>query len=201
MLSEHKDTILENFLSSAIRTLNTDEIYNILIDSLILLLNPQGLLLTQNLNTRRSFYTVRRWGDIFFEKDYSVPSDAFLEEILHQKVFLVTGSDFLTDNPLLTPGRAAGSHSKIFTQSRRSVISRLSLVFCILLTMRTAFTPKRNLSVSTVSVTMLRIFCATPTCIIMLTMLRSQTVLLPYITENMPLNVSKMPVRRIPRSV
>ena len=42
MLSEHKDTILENFLSSAIRTLNTDEIYNILIDSLILLLNPQG---------------------------------------------------------------------------------------------------------------------------------------------------------------
>ena len=43
MLSEHKDTILENFLSSAIRTLNTDEIYNILIDSLILLLNPQGL--------------------------------------------------------------------------------------------------------------------------------------------------------------
>ena len=76
MLSEHKDTILENFLSSAIRTLNTDEIYNILIDSLILLLNPQGLLLTQNLNTRRSFYTVRRWGDIFFEKDYSVPSDA-----------------------------------------------------------------------------------------------------------------------------
>ena len=103
MLSEHKDTILENFLSSAIRTLNTDEIYNILIDSLILLLNPQGLLLTQNLNTRRSFYTVRRWGDIFFEKDYSVPSDAFLEEILHQKGFLVTGSDFLTDNPLLTP--------------------------------------------------------------------------------------------------
>ena len=78
MLSEHKDTILENFLSSAIRTLNTDEIYNILIDSLILMLNPQGLLLTQNLNTRRSFYTVRRWGDIFFEKDYSVPSDAFL---------------------------------------------------------------------------------------------------------------------------
>ena len=58
MLSEHKDTILENFLSSAIRTLNTDEIYNILIDSLILMLNPQGLLLTQNLNTRRSFYTV-----------------------------------------------------------------------------------------------------------------------------------------------
>ena len=103
MLSEHKDTILENFLSSAIRTLNTDEIYNILIDSLILLLNPQGLLLTQNLNTRHSFYTVRRWGDIFFEKDYSVPSDAFLEEILHQKGFLVTGSDFLTDNPLLTP--------------------------------------------------------------------------------------------------
>ena len=103
MLSEHKDTILENFLSSAIRTLNTDEIYNILIDSLILMLNPQGLLLTQNLNTRRSFYTVRRWGDIFFEKDYSVPSDAFLEEILHQKGFLVTGSDFLTDNPLLTP--------------------------------------------------------------------------------------------------
>ena len=60
MLSEHKDTILENFLSSAIRTLNTDEIYNILIDSLILLLNSRGLLLTQNLNTRRSFYTVRR---------------------------------------------------------------------------------------------------------------------------------------------
>ena len=78
-MSEQKDMILENFLSSAIRTLDTDEIYNILMDSLILLLHPQGLLLTQNLNTGRSFYTVRRWGDIFFEKDYSVPSDAFLE--------------------------------------------------------------------------------------------------------------------------
>ena len=69
-MSEQKDMILENFLSSAIRTLDTDEIYNILMDSLILLLHPQGLLLTQNLNTGRSFYTVRRWGDIFFEKDY-----------------------------------------------------------------------------------------------------------------------------------
>ena len=56
-MSEQKDMILENFLSSAIRTLDTDEIYNILMDSLILLLHPQGLLLTQNLNTGRSFYT------------------------------------------------------------------------------------------------------------------------------------------------
>ena len=43
-MSEQKDMILENFLSSAIRTLDTDEIYNILMDSLILLLHPQGLL-------------------------------------------------------------------------------------------------------------------------------------------------------------
>ena len=116
-MSEQKDMILENFLSSAIRTLDTDEIYNILMDSLILLLHPQGLLLTQNLNTGRSFYTVRRWGDIFFEKDYSVPSDAFLEEILHQKGFLVTGSDFLTDNPLLTPRQRtalAGGCNRIY---------------------------------------------------------------------------------------
>lgn len=34
-MSEQKDMILENFLSSAIRTLDTDEIYNILMDSLI----------------------------------------------------------------------------------------------------------------------------------------------------------------------
>ena len=59
-MPEQKDMILENFLSSAIRTLDTDEIYNILMDSLILLLHPQGLLLTQNLNTGRSFCTVRR---------------------------------------------------------------------------------------------------------------------------------------------
>ena len=32
-MSEQKDMILENFLSSAIRTLDTDEIYNILMDS------------------------------------------------------------------------------------------------------------------------------------------------------------------------
>ena len=38
-MSEQKDMILENFLSSAIRTLDTDEIYNILMDSLILLLH------------------------------------------------------------------------------------------------------------------------------------------------------------------
>lgn len=65
-MPEQKDMILENFLSSAIRTLDTDEIYNILMDSLILLLHPQGLLLTQNLNTGRSFCTVRRWGEVFF---------------------------------------------------------------------------------------------------------------------------------------
>ena len=47
LMSEQKDMILENFLSSAIRTLDTDEIYNILMDSLILLLHPQGLLLFQ----------------------------------------------------------------------------------------------------------------------------------------------------------
>ena len=88
MLSEHKDTILENFLSFMIRTLNTDEIYNILIDSLILMLNPQGLLLTQNLNTRRSFYTVRRWGDIFFEKITPFLLTHFSKRYLHQKVFL-----------------------------------------------------------------------------------------------------------------
>lgn len=95
-MSEHKETILDNFLSSCIRTLDTDEIYNILMDSLILLLHPQGLLLTQNLNTGRSFCTVRRWGDIFFEKDYSVPSDTFLEEILHKKGFLQAEPDFHT---------------------------------------------------------------------------------------------------------
>lgn len=102
-MSEQKDMILENFLSSAIRTLDTDEIYNILMDSLILLLHPQGLLLTQNLNTGRSFCTVRRWGEVFFEKDYSVPSDAFLEEILHQKGLLLAGPDLSIDDSLLTP--------------------------------------------------------------------------------------------------
>lgn len=102
-MSENTETILDNFLSSAIRTLEADEIYNILMDSLILLLHPQGLLLTQNLTTDRSFCTVRRWGDIFFEKDYSVPSDAFLEELLHQKGLLMTGPDFHIDDSLLTP--------------------------------------------------------------------------------------------------
>ena len=67
-MSEQKDMILENFLSSAIRTLDTDEIYNILMDSLILLLHPQGLLLTQNLNTGRSFCTVRRWRGLFWKR-------------------------------------------------------------------------------------------------------------------------------------
>jgi len=199
-MSEQKDMILENFLSSAIRTLDTDEIYNILMDSLILLLHPQGLLLTQNLNTGRSFYTVRRWGDIFFEKDYSVPSDAFLEEILHQKGFLVTGSDFLTDNPLLTPRQ-----SRWLAQQNIHAIKAIRYQQAVIGLLYIADDADRIYTeeelVSTVSVTMLRIFCATPTCIIMLTMLRSQTVLLPYITENMPLNVSKMPVRRIPRSV
>ena len=58
-----------------------------------------------------------------------------------------------------------------------------------------------NWPVLTASVTMQRIFCAMQTCITMRIILRSRTVSLPYITENMPLNVSKMPVRRIPRSV
>ena len=190
-MSEQKDMILENFLSSEIRTLDTDEIYNILMDSLILLLHPQGLLLTQNLNTGRSFCTVRRWGEVFFEKDYSVPSDAFLEEILHQKGLLLAGPDLSIDDYLLTTRQ-----SRWVTQ-QNSNANKKSASF----TMGFASTCSAAASVLTASVTMQRIFCAMQTCITMRIILRSRTVSLPYITENMPLNVSKMPVRRIPRSV
>lgn len=117
--------ILENFLSSAIRTLDTDEIYNILMDSLILLFASTGTFTDQNLNISRSFCTVRRWGEVFFEKDYSVPSDAFLEEILHQKGLLLAGPDLSIDDSLLTSPELLACAKRIFMRSRRSGISRL----------------------------------------------------------------------------
>lgn len=74
--------LLDNFLSAAISTLNASEIYDAMINSLKELLHPDGLLLMLNTQTNRSYHVVREWGEISYEKNYCVPCEAVLRQLL-----------------------------------------------------------------------------------------------------------------------
>ena len=88
-----KDDILDNFLSAAISTLNAEEIYDAIMDSLTTLFGPDGLLLMMNTQTSRTYHVIRLSGDIVCSKDYCVPSDAFIAELLDSDGFVPVNTD------------------------------------------------------------------------------------------------------------
>lgn len=79
---KEKEEILEQFLSAVIATLDTEEIYDTVIDSLVDLLNPDGLLLTFNRQATRTYNVTRYWGEIDFSKNYCVPCDDLVQALL-----------------------------------------------------------------------------------------------------------------------
>lgn len=86
--------ILDDFLSAAISTLNAEEIYDAIIDSLRKLLNPEGLLLMLNKQASHTHNIVRHWGSISYEKDYCVPCDLLLEFLRSNDSFVPVGTPF-----------------------------------------------------------------------------------------------------------
>lgn len=68
-----QDTEIENFLSSVIRLIHPDAIYDLMLQTLVSLLHPDGLLLMFNKNADQTYHVTRSWGDISFEKDYCFP--------------------------------------------------------------------------------------------------------------------------------
>lgn len=79
---KEREIILENFLSSVIRTLNQEEIYDISQKVLVDLLQPDGLLMMFNKQAGRMYHVVRSWGNISYSKDYCVPSDSLLNHLM-----------------------------------------------------------------------------------------------------------------------
>lgn len=67
---KNNEHILDEFLSEVIHTLNSEEIYDAIINSMISLINPDGLLLALNGETKRVFHVARIWGSISCEKIY-----------------------------------------------------------------------------------------------------------------------------------
>lgn len=80
-MNDH-ESLLNNFLSSIISTLDADEIFDITMRALADLLEPSGLLLTFRQKTNHIYDVTRSMGDISYKKNYCVPSDTLMEEML-----------------------------------------------------------------------------------------------------------------------
>lgn len=73
-----QETLLENFLSHIISTLDSDAIFDRMMDTLRNLLQADGLLLMYSEKADHVYDIVRHWGDISFAKNYCSPSDSLL---------------------------------------------------------------------------------------------------------------------------
>lgn len=91
---KEKELILENFLSAVINTLNTKEIYNAMAEALVDLLHPDGLLIMFHTQANHLYRVVRKWGCISCEKNYCVPQDSLIQQLLSSDSFINTDDDF-----------------------------------------------------------------------------------------------------------
>lgn len=116
------DTQIENFLSSVISTTRSDEIFDLLMDTSISLLNPDGLLLMLNENTSRIYHITRSWGDISFEKNYCYPSAPVIERLLASDNYIPLHDSPDSDSIL----------SSLTSRKRRWLIEQdITAVYCL----------------------------------------------------------------------
>lgn len=85
-----QENLLDNFLSSVISTLNSEEIFDVTMNTLIKLLDPDGLLLMFGQKTNHIYHVIRNWGDISFEKDYCVLCDAVMQQLAARDNYIAT---------------------------------------------------------------------------------------------------------------
>lgn len=82
------EKIFDNFISSVIRTLNADEIYDVFMDALKLALPADGLLLMMNRSAGHTFKTVRSYGYITTRKNFSTLTDSQLAHLMSAPNFI-----------------------------------------------------------------------------------------------------------------
>lgn len=75
------EKVFEHFLSTVVDTLNTEEIYDVMIHSLSQILNVDGLLLTTNQKSKNIFYLTREYGSISCEKKYSTTDNNLMHAL------------------------------------------------------------------------------------------------------------------------
>ena len=75
------EEIYDHYISSVIKTLNADDIYDATMDALTRLLHVDGLLLTMSQNASHIFSVTRSYGEISYKKTYCVPGDALLKKL------------------------------------------------------------------------------------------------------------------------
>ena len=98
-----REEVFDHFITAVINTLNADEIYDAAIEALQDILQPDGLLLMMNQNTRHVFSVIRKCGSIACTKSYSVPTDSMLQELKDSPNLIIlndTGKHILD---LMTP--------------------------------------------------------------------------------------------------
>lgn len=88
-----QDTEIENFLSSVIRLIHPDAIYDLMLQTLVSLLHPDGLLLMFNKNADRIYHITRSWGDISFEKDYCFSNPTVTRRLLASDSYIPLNDD------------------------------------------------------------------------------------------------------------
>lgn len=98
----HQETLLENFLSHVISTLDSDEIFDMMLDTLVKLLQPDGLLLMYGKKTDHVYHLTRCWGDISYQKNYCSPSDSVLAQFGSRDNYIPLNESSEDIIPLLT---------------------------------------------------------------------------------------------------
>lgn len=76
-----KEDILDCFLSAVVDTLNTEEIYDAMMNALTQLLQPDGLLLMMNRQADHIYRIIREYGNISYDKKYLIPDFQLLQAL------------------------------------------------------------------------------------------------------------------------
>ena len=183
-----REEVFDHFITAVINTLNADEIYDAAIEALQDILQPDGLLLMMNQNTRHVFSVIRKCGSIACTKSYSVPTDSMLQELKDSPNLIMlndTGKHILD---LMTPRQRNWLNAEFI---RSNTIRSLS-AFSILQPMTDRTLPQRNSDIWKKYVTIPPMHCAMPTCIRMHTAHLLLMTLLLCTTANTHLNVLTM---------
>lgn len=84
----NQEALLENFISAVISTLDSERIFDVMLDTLVELLDPDGLLLMFSRKAHHIYHVTRSYGNITCEKDHSVPCDDVIR-------FLMTSDNYI----------------------------------------------------------------------------------------------------------
>lgn len=97
----------DQYLSSVLNTLDTDAIYDAMMDAFTNILHVDGLLLCTNQQARNIYHVTRTYGDIAYRKKYCVFDRSVLNELRNRTLVHVDSNEFTLIKALLTPQKRA----------------------------------------------------------------------------------------------